>query len=87
VKSEPHLRLKNRCRIFFYPISKKILDSSSYSKVMAISLNYLHVRVSKVRYRLGLDIGLGNKDWIIIENAWRGSSKVKKGSKQGLHPN
>jgi hypothetical protein len=54
---------------------------------MAISLNYLHVRVSKVRYRLGLDIGLGNKDWIIIENAWRGSSKVKKGSKQGLHPN
>jgi hypothetical protein len=51
---------------------------SSDRKVMVVLLNHPWVRVLKVRYRLGWEIGWSNDDANFTENAWQGSRKEGK---------
>jgi hypothetical protein len=51
---------------------------------MAVLHNHLRVRVLKVRYELGLEIGWSNDDETLTVKAQQGSSKVRKAQKQVL---
>jgi hypothetical protein len=55
--SEPCLR-RGKMDVEFFSIQHQFfLVLSSYRKVMAVLPNHFWVRVSKVRYQLGLEIG------------------------------
>jgi hypothetical protein len=66
-------------KIWYYPISKINCPISSLDhKVMAVLPNHLRVRVSKVWYWLGWEIGWSNDNANITVNAWQDSSKERK---------
>ncbi len=53
---------------------------------MAVLPNHLRVRVLKVRYELGLEIGWSNDDENFTVKARQGSNKEKKAEKKVLQP-
>jgi hypothetical protein len=77
--SEPHLwRGKQMYNVFLPNLNFFCPILSSYQKVMAVLMNHLRVRVSKVRYRLGWEIGWSNDDENFMVKVQRGCIKEKK---------